>query len=154
VDMGAAVGTIRNMEVTMYLEAANIGEVTALLVAPDDTIYGLFGRPGAEEAPGGAADVTGYLASSEDDSYLKIHAIDATLDSAETMGDGLGDADPICETSHECHYEADTGTSGFPALSEILGSPVAGTYRLCIGDSVANTGARLKTGFIRFAREP
>lgn len=116
-----------------------IGDLTAKLRSPNNTILTIVNRPGSTAADNGADTPLGD--TSNWDGFLQFR--DGIGPEAETMGSTIGDAQAVCTNDGICRFDSspDTATQPPANLGAFVGGPISGDWTLCVADSApANTG--------------
>ncbi len=129
-------GTITNVQVlNLAVTHTWIGDLTIKLISPTLTVITMLNRPGSTAPDDGTDNPAGD--SSNISASSPIGFLDASPDSAETMGNTLAGTGIVCLNDGRCSYfpAADTAAPG--NLASFNGQEASGNWVLSIGDSAA-----------------
>ncbi|MCH8314335.1 MAG: proprotein convertase P-domain-containing protein [Planctomycetes bacterium] len=140
-DDGFGGNIITDIDVTIGMSHTWIGDLVIKLVSPGGTVLTLLSRPGFAEL---ADDGTGCCGDSSNLAFaFPITYDDASLNSAELMGGGIGGTLVVGDPANGSpdNYFPNPGAGPGVALSDFNGLNALGNWTLYIGDSVsADTG--------------
>ncbi|MCB0639456.1 MAG: proprotein convertase P-domain-containing protein, partial [Lewinella sp.] len=87
---------IVDIQATLGLQHTRVGELSAVLAAPDGTAIVLFANPGSNTACGNMADFGEETGNFMPIAFDTITFLDSGTNDPELMGDGLMDMDRVC----------------------------------------------------------
>jgi len=129
--------TVDAVDIEAGIDHTWAGDLTIKLESPDGSVLGVMSRPGAAEATDDGVDGT-FGDSSDLLASSPVAFLDGAVDSAESMGSGLGaSADVICQDDSVCDFSPAPDSVATPPsnFAGFLGENASGDWTLCVGDS-------------------
>lgn len=146
---------VDDVSVGMAIEHSAIGDLTAKLVSPTGTVLALLERPrgDSDNPPGDNGTAPPHGDDSNLDPDHAIHFHDDHVDSAEEMGFFLNTSRAVCRDDRLCEYmpspdEALHAGNSVAIFRNLAGEPVAGDWRLCLGDSAPGDTGYLDSWYL------
>jgi cysteine-rich repeat protein len=137
----ATPATVGTVAVQIGLSHHWIGDLTMKVVSPAGTVVTLVSQPGWYEAhDNGAYGGTSASAGTQGahlDMAAPITFADGLDPQSEAMGIGLTDGEIVCLDGSACGYTPSSGAAPDGLLRRLRGEPLAGIWRVCVGDSGA-----------------
>jgi cysteine-rich repeat protein len=123
--------TVTSVRVELGMTHTWVGDLVIKLVAPDGTIVTLMSRPGFFEAADDGTSGPGNNADLVNAAPVMFFQGAGTV--AESMGGGGSSV--VCQGDGICNYIPSKGAASGGDLNAFNGKTIAGTWRLCVGDS-------------------
>ncbi|MCF6300225.1 MAG: hypothetical protein L3J52_03765, partial [Proteobacteria bacterium] len=125
-------GIVSNMSVEISLDHTWVGDITAIVVAPDTTtMVTILDRPSRTDNAG-AGDSSNFIETAP------ITFADSSANDSDDMGNTIAGAEFVCQDDGVCDYfHIQDETINGNNLADFNGMNATGNWQICVGDSAA-----------------